>query len=73
MNIPSLSARTIQHDIASGPFSIGANIQVRVHTCILGHVSDSALCTSIACLTSLPPLSLSLSLSRSLNVAGNIG
>ncbi len=33
MNIPSLSARTIQRDIASGPFSIGANIQVRVHTC----------------------------------------
>ena len=35
MNIPSLSARTIQRDIASGPFSIDANVRVRVHT----HVS----------------------------------
>ena len=33
MNIPSLSAHIIQRDIASGPFSIDANIQVRVHTC----------------------------------------
>lgn len=39
MNIPSLSARTIQRDIASSHFSIGANIQVSYVFCI-----DACIC-----------------------------
>ena len=30
MNIPGLSVRTIQRDVAASPFSTGANIQVEI-------------------------------------------
>ena len=70
MNIPSLSACTIQRDIASGPFSIGANIQVSLpvhiimYTCkrYLQYIDYVRIILFIFELSSVPPPPLSLSL-----------